>query len=586
MAGGTTDVPRERGDERLHNLTTMPWIGVTDTNRDPLEVSLVQLFERAEDLATFEMESPLQDVSVMRMVLAIIYRALGGPRDYHEWRELTWAHVARRSIAYLGDHEDEFWLIHPTRPFLQTLGMEGQQASPMSKFTPLWRTLDGGRVLHPVTNDGTDDAPDAAAAARWIVAIQAWDTGGLKGLPVGHPDGGGGNRISRPASWSAWGGVLHIEKGRIADTLLANLMPIGEEGERPMAFSGDADLPAWELPTPDLRTLSVKETAVPTGVIDTYTHRNRSILLVWDEERARVASVTIAHGRSFASPAKSPDSKETTSLRPDPMTLPREKGKGSLPVGAGLWRGLPSMIPNVPDAVCVPIADWAAKTLEPGELGEFAYVTHAYGPKMGIFGETISDHLAVPTDILRDPALGSEVLSAYRVGSDLLGEVSRFFLDQVDCLEGCHATKPKGKPAKGEENLHRVPVRTATSLRYTERFVAEVGSVFATWVLSAPGRDPVTARDAFLSELRAVMLRLTDERLRVTRPEAFLWGTSGAVVGLWRARIIAKTASSAEIEAGRGLPARLAHCAADSSHTQDARPSTGGATRPAQEDPS
>ena len=63
------------------NLLDEPWIRVTRLSGEPDEVSLVTAFEEASDISGICGEIASQDVAILRVLLAIVHRAMGGPKD-------------------------------------------------------------------------------------------------------------------------------------------------------------------------------------------------------------------------------------------------------------------------------------------------------------------------------------------------------------------------------------------------------------------------------------------------------------------------------------------------------------------------
>ena len=107
------------------NLVDRPWIRVTYLDGVTGELSLQEVFEQADRIAVIAGELASQDVAILRLLVAICHRALGGPKTLAEW-EKAWTdpEVLRNAVtAYLEEHRPRFDLRDPVAPFFQVAGI-------------------------------------------------------------------------------------------------------------------------------------------------------------------------------------------------------------------------------------------------------------------------------------------------------------------------------------------------------------------------------------------------------------------------------------------------------------------------------
>ena len=70
------------------SLVDEAWIPVLDTTGQRRDVSLLGLFEQAENVRMIACELPTQTFAILRLALAILHRTTGGPPGEAAWRTL------------------------------------------------------------------------------------------------------------------------------------------------------------------------------------------------------------------------------------------------------------------------------------------------------------------------------------------------------------------------------------------------------------------------------------------------------------------------------------------------------------------
>ncbi len=118
------------------NLCTHPWIPVALLNGSSAMVSLEELYEQAENIRDLVL-SPMERISVMRLLICITQRALNGPSDAEEKEECQ-PDIIPKSLAYLRQWRHAFELYGENGAFLQVPNLtplkEGDELTPCSKL--------------------------------------------------------------------------------------------------------------------------------------------------------------------------------------------------------------------------------------------------------------------------------------------------------------------------------------------------------------------------------------------------------------------------------------------------------------------
>src|SRR5208282_1654693 len=108
-----------------YSLIDEKWIPVRfpDGSRDELGVSETLL--RAKDIAAIEDSSPLVVAALHRFLLAVLYRALDGPPDIEQAKQLFREVLPDDTVtAYLEKWRPRFWLFDEKYPFYQVPNYE------------------------------------------------------------------------------------------------------------------------------------------------------------------------------------------------------------------------------------------------------------------------------------------------------------------------------------------------------------------------------------------------------------------------------------------------------------------------------
>ena len=408
----------DSNDEVFFNLVDEPWIPVLDRRGTERVLSLQDVFEQAEDLAELVGDLPTQAFAHLRVLLAVLHRAVEGPASVEEWTALRddVPGTLDAGVGYLRTWHDRFWLRHPVHPFMQVADL-GTAKSEVFGLSRVICDGPGGELL--TTRSGARrEASDWADAARWLIHAQAYDVSGIHSGAVGDPRVEGGKGYGIGTGWAGQLGGVHLVGGTLAETLLLNLVAGPTVGLR----GGSGDLPVWEreplVAAPEgWSPVDGPDQAyrIPTGPVDAYTWPARRIRLFGDGsactgvvnaqgDRAQlhngqlVEPMTAWTYSEFYSKVGGQDTYRP--LTHDPSR--------------SLWRGLASLLPSAP-SVSVR-ADGPPRRRPPGVIRWFAHlqvegavdegfvevrtVGMAYGVQDSKFSDLVADRITLPSALL------------------------------------------------------------------------------------------------------------------------------------------------------------------------------------------
>lgn len=497
------------------SLIDEPWIlvrtqeGVTD------EVSLLDLFRRSPGLAEIVGDLPTQGFAILRLALAVLHRAVDGPRDERHWQEL-WDEGAPPMGAielYLDRFRDRFDLFHSTTPFFQVADLRTakDEFSGLEKLiadVPAGHphfTMRAGRGLERLT---------AAEAARWLVHLQAFDISGIKSGAVGDPRVTGGKGYPIGVGWAGNLGGLAVQGEDLWRTLLLNLVAHDQPN---LAEFSHTDRPAWER-DPDTAAEDDDAVSRPSGPTDLYTWQSRRVRLCGD--RDDVTGVLVANGDKLT-----PQNR----WRAEPMTAwrrsePQQKKLGLALVympqthdpSRAVWRGLASVLPTVAPRgkadggqpkVTAGVVEWAARVLDRRHRVTLRAIGMAYGTQNAMVDDVVDDRLSISVALLAqaDPALPQAVI-------DCVDAAERAVL-ALRNLASDLAKAGGAEPALAD----------GARARCAERAYAALDAPFRVWLGElGEGSDPEESRIAWHRRAYRILRGHGEELVEATGPDAWV----------------------------------------------------------------
>lgn len=411
------------------NLVDEPWILVMDRDGAVHEVSLRDAFRRAPALRQIVGEVPTQSFAILRLLLAILHRAVQGPSSVGEWLELRddWEAACETVSRYLETFRGRFDLRHPDEPFFQVAGLRSASGE-VSGLEKLIADVPNGAPYFTTRLGRGLERITWSEAARWLVHVHAFDPSGIKTGAVGDPRVKGGRGYPIGPAWVGQIGGVSLVGENLAETLLLNLIVPESAG----VLSGPDDLPPWERPQLDQRA-DDSNGGEPRGFLDLYTWQARRVRLAGDDDG--VTGVVIAQGDRAT-----PHNRHVF----EPMTAWRFSENQTRATGTEtymprahqaerqFWRGLEALLPSAvatsgtgPRAVLPPgVLSWAAELREAGLLEGFVRVRAVgveYGPQSSTYAEILDDELVLPAAVVADGALAQVCVDAVRVADKAVG---------------------------------------------------------------------------------------------------------------------------------------------------------------------
>lgn len=402
-----------------YDLTVRPWITVLDQDGSTRDLSLLETFERAPAIRALAGELPTQDAAILRLLLAILHRALDHevpegidevPEKISALREQWDERVVPAVRAYLEQHRDRFDLFHPATPFFQVAGMATAKGE-VSELSKLIADMPAGKPFLTSRSARAAQRITPAEAARWLVTLQSYDSAGIKTGVLGHPRAKGGKVYPEGVAWAGQLGLIHLAGASLAETLLLNLWAVLlSESDR------SRDLPPWERP-PDTLEQSPDLLTRPAGPVDLFTWQPRRVLLAREGEA--VTGVLVTYGDRFILQERQ------GLIHREPMTLWRyskpqsAKYRSDIQMtskhrpGLTLWRGIESVLPgeriapakDQQPAAAAQIVEHAGRLalagVVPGGMIRYRAIGVEYGAQESVVDEVVEDSLDLPALLLR-----------------------------------------------------------------------------------------------------------------------------------------------------------------------------------------
>lgn len=402
------------------NLLDEPWIRVTRLDGTPDEVSLLSLFREATDIAGIHGEIASQDVAVLRLLLAICHRAMGGPEDLDVWKEY-WrdpGSLGRDAVDHLERHRERFDLRDPDRPFFQIAGIHAASGKTSGLESLIVDVPNGNPFFTTRIAEGMESI-GWAEAARWLVHVHAFDPSGIRTGAVGDPRVKGGKGYPIGPGWTGQIGTVTVVGENLERTLLLNTV-VCEELDGLDGVDPTRDHAPWER-EPDGPAGS--HDPRPTGPVFCCTWQTRRVLLHGDDDG--VTGLFLGNGdkatpqnRYLVEPMTAwrysePQSKKLKA----PVYMPRK-----LPTDRAFWRGLSTLVAQLSPKIAVKGAGDVTRYRSPGVVVFYQKLMrrrivpasgliplHAvgieYGAQEAVVTELVDDVLSLPAGLL-DPENG------------------------------------------------------------------------------------------------------------------------------------------------------------------------------------
>ncbi|MDK3256655.1 type I-E CRISPR-associated protein Cse1/CasA [Blastococcus capsensis] len=516
-----TDVPS-------FDLTAEPWIPVLDLDGRERVLTPLDVVQQADRLATIGGELPTTGYALTRLLLAVLHRAVQGPRDGEHWRHL-WEEprLPVGAVAeYLQHWRDRWDLLHPLTPFLQTAELRTADGK-HSGLSKLIADVPNGAPLFTTRAGRSLARMGHAEAARWLVHAQAWDISGIKTGVLDDDRTKKGKLYPLGVSWLGRTGGVLVEGRTLRDTLLLNLLPYRDE-ELPLGWGRpDGDLPTWERaplrPGVEPDVFGQPRTR-PAGPADLYTWSARRIRLVADEDG--VIGVVLTYGDPLAqqnahtfepmtawrrSPTQEKALKQPLVYMPRRHSVERVFWRGLaalLPVAASTWTGREAADFLPPTSLnwlyVAQNQDW----LDPALPVRVRIVGVEYGAQDSSVEEIVADQMSSRVAVLRadEGTLGEQAVVAVRRCEEAVKALKNLAGNLVRAAGG----DGDGPRARAEEIAF-----------------AALDAPFRRWVSGLePGSDLGEVQRAWQVDIARIVRQLAEELVEQSGPAA------------WRGRVV------------------------------------------------
>jgi CRISPR system Cascade subunit CasA len=395
--------------EALHfDLVERGWIPVRLLDGRQVEVGIGEVLRRAHEIAGLDVGFPTQEPPILRLLLAILYRALEGRTDDPSWSALWRAKkLPKEPIdAYLARWHHRFDLLDSKAPFFQVADLETMGGErPAGNLISYAATGNNVPLFMPVV-EAMAIRLSAPEAARWVLERHAWGTTADRTGAKGNSDVKSG-RDTPPIGHLGWIGFTAPLGTTLRETLLLNLIPWSHSGQ---VLTGPADQPAWERAPLG----ASHEERPPDGICDLYTWQGRRIRLFAEPEAGGtplITGVLICAGDSLLRAAVQGVEPQTAWRKRTLPGKPIEYTPWHHRAGRQVWRGLAPMLSLDEPKLRAGVLSWLSALEDKGILDASTTVSLLvvgleYGQQSASVADLISDRLEAPLALLRanDPA--------------------------------------------------------------------------------------------------------------------------------------------------------------------------------------
>jgi CRISPR system Cascade subunit CasA len=487
--------------EALHfDLVERDWIPVRLLDGRQVEVGIGEVLRRAHEIVGLDVGFPTQEPPILRLLLAVLYRALEGPTNDASWSALWSAEeLPKEPIdAYLERWRHRFDLLDSKAPFFQVADLEATSGEggerPAGNLISYAATGNNVPLFMPVV-EAMGIRLSAPEAARWVLERHAWGTTADRGGARGNPLVNAGGKDVPPIGHLGWIGFTAPLGATLRETLLLNLIPWSHSG---LILTGPYDLPAWERAP----VSASHEKRPPTGVCDLYTWQGRRIRLFAEQGadgEPAITGVLICAGDAVLRDAVQGVEPQTAWRRQTSPGKSIEYTPLHHQPARQVWRGLAPMLSLDEPKLRAGVLSWLGTLEDEGTLDvsttvSLLIVGLKYGQQSALVEDLITDRLETPVALLRanDPSAAQVAIDGVALAAEAarqLGKITNIAFMGPDAKvprEG-----PKAESAK------------AAQLIVAEDLYGTLDAPFRKLLMDLGGaHDPDTLRPSWATEVR------------------------------------------------------------------------------------
>lgn len=480
------------------NLMGRQWIPGERADGSEIMLSIKDAFRQSDRIRRLSGDNPIQEFALLRLLLAIMYGALGDDFTKEDWQAMLEAgpsgeHLAKL-LEYCDRYEPRFDLFDGRQPFFQVADLHTDKGEVKSLDT-LVTDMPSGNTVKLFTHRGAVKALGADEAARWLVTCQAIDYSGIKSGAAGDPRAKNGKGYPIGTGWAGTLGGIALEGSNLWQTLMLNFCSgrVNDRANRNgVAWTTQGALP-WERPQDTACATEGYDQPADADGTTLYFH-SPATLYTWQSRRIRlfhdgetVTDVLICNGDRLKpqnaqyyepmSAWRRSDAQEKK-LKMAPVFMPRKHDPSR-----ALWRNLPTL-------TTITGNQDVAKYLQPLTLQWLKQVKphnvpvrlHAYGVEYGsqeaVIDTTVDDILDLQLAILTstDKRTGNMIEASINLvdkGVNALADLARHIAiaGDLDVDSACSHARDMGFSAF--DNAYRQWVRTVD--------VNNLPASYATW---------------------------------------------------------------------------------------------------------
>ena len=389
------------------DLLNEPWIPVRELTDKTTEVGLLEAVAGAHRYSAFAAESPIVNISLLRLLVAFSQRVFG-PGDATTWADL-WNKASFDETAvnnYAAAWSERFDLFGDESPFFQCPELDAALAKPIS----ILRLAQANNpTLFDHTNVNRPDPMRPADAARWLVTLQYFDVGGTKTNALG-------GKATATAAPLVGAIVVTAQGSNLFETLMLNMVRIDPPNDKPFP-STDTDAPAWERATPTLNPTERR----PDGHLDWLTFQTRRVRLLTGDS-GLVDQVVVTPGDRLAALGQA----DVEQYIPYRLTKDKNASTPWVPVRLdprrAVWRNASAMItPSSSTRRRPRVMDWLDELRQDGHLDrtEFTLAAGGVANDKSQYLMWRLEHHPIPATLLANEDLGELLEDAVQLAGSI-----------------------------------------------------------------------------------------------------------------------------------------------------------------------